>query len=422
MKDLTKILNVLFIVVTLTKTNGQYTTFSPYTRYGIGDINVDGPTFLKGLGGASTSFRQNNKINFCNPASYSEQDTLSFIFNFDLEISHQDFKSNTNKTSNKNFNISSISIGFPITKGFVFSAGITPYSRVGYNLIYEGIFENNEYYNQYFEGKGGINRLFLGTGISLNKYLSMGVNASYIFGSIYHYRKVFVPPYDGSALTIAKNESWHSGWLLNPGVQIIIPTKRLKFIGGISYELENKINYEKNSFVYSEYIETADSSSYNELGKIKIPEKLSAGISLMSKKLNFYFDYKIQKWSNSTLYNESNYNDLKLISAGIEFTPIPLKEIKKSSYWERITFRAGCYQKNLYWQINNKNLTENGISFGVGLPWRNERRMLTNTSINITYNYIWRSKIENNLIKENYHIINLNLSLYDFWFLKSKYD
>lgn len=423
MKKLVKIHFVIAVAFFhLSGAYGQHALYSPYTRYGIGELVVDGTGILKAIGNSSTAFRQNNKINFNNPASYSEQDTLSFIFNFDVEISKQNYLTDNNKISYNNFNITGISLSFPIRKGLVFSTGITPYSKVGYNLLYEGTFDNNETYNQYFEGKGGINRLFLGTGLAINKYLSLGLNASYLFGSIYHYRKVFVPPSDGSALTIGKNEIWHSGWLFNTGAQITIPIKSIKFILGTSYELENNAKYERSSYIYSEYIESADSTIYSEFGKIKIPQKLSFGISLITKNLNLYFDYKSQEWSKSTLYDNSKFNDLKIISGGLEFTPVPLKEIKKSSYWERITYRTGFYKKNLYWQINNKNFIENGISFGIGFPWRNERRMLTNTSINITYNYIWRAKIENNAIKENYHLISINLSLYDYWFLKSKYD
>lgn len=423
MKNLDKIQFVIaFAFLCLFRLNGQYALYSPYTRYGIGEIVVDGTGVLKAIGNSSSAFRQNNKINFNNPASYSEQDTLSFLFNFDVEVSRQNFLTNNKKSSYNNFNITGISLSFPIRKGLVFSSGITPYSKVGYNLLYEGTFDNNETYHQYFEGKGGINRLYLGTGLAINKHISIGLNASYLFGSIYHYRKVFVPPSDGSALTIGKNEIWHSGWLFNTGAQITIPIKSIKFILGTSYELENNVKYERSSYIYSEYIESADSTTYSEFGKIKIPQKLSFGISLVTKNLNLYFDYKSQEWSKSTLYDNSKFNDLKIISGGLEFTPVPLKEIKKSSYWERITLRTGFYQKNLYWQINNKNLTENGISFGVGFPWRNERRMLTNTSINITYNYVWRAKIENSIIKENYHLISINLSLYDYWFIKSKYD
>jgi len=423
MKSIIKFYSILFLHSLIINVYGQYITYSPYTRYGIGDIYFDTPGFLKSLGGSSTAFRQNNKINYSNPASYSEQDTLSFIFNFDFDINNQEFKTNdNNKISYKNFNISGIAIGFPITKGLVLSTGIVPYSKVGYNLLYEGTFENNEIYNQYFEGKGGINRLYIGTGLALNKYLSLGCNASYLFGSIYHNSRALVPPTDGSALTIYKDEVWHSGWSYNAGTQIIIPIKNTKFICGATYEFKSNINYEKSTYIFSEYIESADSISYIENGKIKIPQKYSLGLSFLSNKLNLYFDYKLQKWSNFIFYNNSNFNNSKIISGGIEFTPVPLKEIKKSTYWERITFRTGIYKKDLYWKINNEILTEYGINFGVGLPWINERRLLTNTSINITYTYMWRAKNENKLIKENNHIININLSLYDFWFFKSKYE
>lgn len=98
MKNLDKIQFVIaFAFLCLFRLNGQYALYSPYTRYGIGEIVVDGTGVLKAIGNSSSAFRQNNKINFNNPASYSEQDTLSFLFNFDVEVSRQNFLTNNKK-------------------------------------------------------------------------------------------------------------------------------------------------------------------------------------------------------------------------------------------------------------------------------------------------------------------------------------
>jgi hypothetical protein len=57
------------------------------------------------------------------------------------------------------------------------------------------------------------------------------------------------------------------------------------------------------------------------------------------------------------------------------------------------------------------------MSFGMGLPLGGSKTM-----INLSYELGQRGKIDNVFIKETYGIFSLNLTLYDFWFYKQKYD
>ena len=57
------------------------------------------------------------------------------------------------------------------------------------------------------------------------------------------------------------------------------------------------------------------------------------------------------------------------------------------------------------------------FSLGVGLPLE-----FTKSALNINYSYGIKGTVGNDLIKENYHMISINLSLEAIWFVKRKFE
>jgi len=124
---------------------------------------------------------------------------------------------------------------------------------------------------------------------------------------------------------------------------------------------------------------------------------------------------KWQEWSSYTYLGKSDSlkNSLSL-SAGGQFRPAT-NDI--SSYWKRITYRAGARFNQSYLYLNNTRINEFGISFGFGLPMKKTR-----STLNIAFEAGARGTTQNNLIRENYFRFSLGASIFDRWFLKRKYD
>ncbi|MDN5291603.1 MAG: hypothetical protein PWQ06_1842, partial [Anaerophaga sp.] len=70
---------LLALVVSLT-TYAQKKTYSPFSRYGIGELNTAGYGQNAGMANTGIGVRTNEHLNFMNPASYSAIDTMSFFF------------------------------------------------------------------------------------------------------------------------------------------------------------------------------------------------------------------------------------------------------------------------------------------------------------------------------------------------------
>lgn len=76
---------VLLLVSFISANSQSFVTYSPYSKFGIGEMRVRGYANTKAMGGLSQGIRNEQWINYLNPASYTAQDTMSFVFDFGVE-------------------------------------------------------------------------------------------------------------------------------------------------------------------------------------------------------------------------------------------------------------------------------------------------------------------------------------------------
>jgi hypothetical protein len=189
------------LIFTCSQAFSQTLSNSPYSRFGLGELQNPGFAQNVALGGGGYGWRCDtftpSYINVVNPASFSsfrlttiEMGLLSNTTQF--ETTDQKFKLN-------NTSFGYISVGLPVSKHWGLAFGVMPYTTVGYKISDSQAKDTLGRVNYNYEGTGGLNRVYLGNGFKLlgTKYaertgvdLSAGVNASYIFGSINNIRRV----------------------------------------------------------------------------------------------------------------------------------------------------------------------------------------------------------------------------------------
>jgi hypothetical protein len=142
-------------------------TSSPYSRYGLGEINAR--TYGQGFAlGGTTIALQNDTIpmffiNTSNPASYAgvQLTTAELGMKYNrVRLESSDTKKNLNNAS-----FGYVSIAFPFKKWWGGSFGLLPYSSVGYNLVDQQEIANIGKVNFKYEGTGGISQAYFGTGL-----------------------------------------------------------------------------------------------------------------------------------------------------------------------------------------------------------------------------------------------------------------
>jgi len=401
------------------------TTYSPYSRYGIGQIPTYGFAGTKAMGGISQAVRNPYGINYLNPASYTAQDTMSFILDFGVETGGTKYESQGQTITNGYGGMHHLAISFPITKWWGASLGLAPYSQVGYlikhyetdSIILSSI-GRIKYYNK---GDGGINQVYLGNAFKIFDNLSVGFNLSYFFGSL-NYTNSVVFPSNASKYynTNEKNSIVVSDIAFRFGAQYtkyFNTEKTTYLIVGASIDNETKIRAKRKYLAEWYYSSNSDTISFKDstYGNITFPRNISVGVSYNYKdKIFASAEYSTQNWEDATFFNnKQQFTNSNTYRFGFEYTP---NRTDLKNYYKHISYRVGMHFTNSYLELNNHKIKEFGLSAGLGFPFK------SHTKFNVSYEYLRRGTTQDGLIRETSGIVNFSLTFYDFWFIKRKYN
>ena len=404
---------------------------SPYSRYGLGDLNNNQNTVNRGMGGVSQAYSDPQSVNFINPASYSS--LLLTTFDVGIEGGGRSITDQGNKFSSGFGTLSYLQLGIPVIKNkWGVNLGLRPVTRVSYNIQqgFNGTFFDTLKYpltNKY-EGSGGLYQLYAGTGVRFGNF-SVGVNLGYLFGNIENNTRLIFP--DASIYPSHKMfRTNYSSFFYKLGVQYRAKLgKEMDLTFGASGSLKQNMHarqetlsetlqFDGNSGNYA----TQDTAKYvkGERGTVVYPEEFAVGIMLRKfDKWMIGVDFNTTQWDNYTNFGvkDSLQNAWKL-SIGGQFVP---NAMALSGYWNRVAYRLGAYYGNDYLKLNGINMPTTGFTVGAGLPVRRLPYSNQYSMINLAFELARRGNNQTAL-KENIYRISLGLTLSDKWFIKRKYE
>ena len=397
----------------------QKGTLSPYSFYGLGESLFSGTANQRSMGGLTTHVDSIHH-NVSSPASLAE---LNFVnYNIGANYSNRNFISGANSSNNETAGIDYMTVAVP-TKYFGFGFGLLPKTAVGYRLSVsdeiDGVKSNSNY-----EGSGGINQVFFSLGFSPLKNLGIGASVHYNFGSIF---RAHTRQYDGiDLLSQLNNESELRGveWNLSSYYKIDL-TNQIQM--QLHYVYQPKANLESfNKRYISTFTSLGEQRDTQEVNlsidgldktKSELPAKQTIGGGI-GKSKNWYIGGQWTETDGSidnAFYTVGNvrYESISKISIGGYFIP---EYDSFSSYWKRIVFRIGFFSSKTGMILNDKNIENSGITFGVGLP------VAGFSNINMGLELGKLGAKDESLIEENYVNIRIGFSLNDRWFIKRKYN
>jgi len=423
---LRKIIVAVLTLIVSFSSFAQKNNTSAYSIFGIGDKNNVNTVEQLGMGGMGVSFSDPYHLNFSNPASVA---SLSFTtYAIALENSNRQVDNGVDKQSAAATYLSYLAMGIPLGEKGGFTFGLLPNSSVGYSLTsneYDASDELTEI--TLYNGDGGTNKVFLNFAYKPFKGFSVGVQGNYVFGKI---DNNIISQRAGAPLaTKYETVSNLKGHSINIGFQYETKlTEKVDLSLGAAFDLSNTINADGDEYFYSVALTSFESPrdtilSRSTDGKFKSPLKSSFGAGIGKK--NKWFagvDYSFQKaleFEGNVFTNNTKiaYDDFSKIAVGGFYTP---KFNSITSYWDRVTYRAGLKYEKTGLAVNGDGVGTDftavddfGISFGVGLPLS---KQLSN--INFGFEFGKRGKANSDLVKENYFNFRLSLSLNDRWFKK----
>ncbi len=400
---------------------------SPYSRYGLGELHgKNNSTRLFSMGGIAYGIADPYTLNPVNPASYGVYDSTSFLLETGIKGNFITLR-NTVSTENASYiTLSHFAFGFPITRWWKTSAGILPYSKIGYNVKLTVKIENYSNIVNELIGNGGLNQIYWGNAFNITKNLRLGVNAIYIFGEERNSSLIYFPDSLFIIGTKTLNKTRGSDFLFDWGAQYDIHFKnnRVLTLGG---EYSNQVNFSANRGYISTTLmgghdnlveKIKDTLFYipDEKGTIVVPRRFGMGFSYKKRgKWLIGADYEWENWENYSYFNQSDsLQNAWKIAVGGEFTP---KHTSISPLYTRMSYRMGFRYHQTYINLRNQSINELGISFGVKFPMKRSK-----TSLNLGFEIGQRGTFNEGLLKENFFKINFSVNILEHWFYKRKYQ
>lgn len=408
-----RIKNIIFYVIciwfanqTVSQTNNL--SSSPYSSYGLGVTNSLNTGKINTLGYTGIAMTSNSFINNLNPAAYGSILPNSFFYDIGLKAETIILSESGNSESRINGNFSNLAFAFPLSKNS--GAGITllPYTNVGYNILgVETYIEgSNESFLSNINGTGGLSDLTLNYGYAIKNNFRIGVFGSYLFGSIEEEEIDII----GGIEIYTKEDNYYKGFRFGIGLQYELSDK-ISF--GAITKFPTQLDGKQTQIVSIQKTEPIVNDEF-DLDAFKLPLELGFGLHVkLNKTLFINIDYNRNFW-NETGQNDyiGDYVDQDILGIGAEFTP----NRNGFKYWKRIQYRTGFNIDNGYLSVNDTRINNYTFTFGVGLPMSR----YNNSILNFGYSYGKKGLISNGLIQENYHLLNLNVSLEGHWFVKRK--
>lgn len=405
---------ILLVVILSVVMIAQNSTNSPYTRYGYGQLEDDCFSRSQAMGGTSIGLRTKNSINSANPASYSSIDSTSFIFEMGVSGLLSNFRSGNSQNTTFTGNLDYIALQSPITKWMGLSAGLIPFSYVGYNYNYTDsllIPFEDEYnvYDKTYYGTGGISQVYLGLSFDIADHLALGVNGYYMFGNINHFKAVSYSTSELSTTnTIMQSNLFIRSFNTRFGLQYheTIGDKH-KFTIGAIYEFCSGMNG-----TFEQTTTGTDTIKINSSELFEMPSLYGGGFTYTyDDRLTFGADFTLQEYSKALYYGKRDTlaNRMK-IALGAEYIHNP----RGRDYIDRMAWRLGANYRNSYATVNGIQASEFSITCGVGLPLRTSKTVI---NVNFEYGNIGGMAAT---LKENYIKFGLNFALNETWFIKAK--
>ena len=398
---------------------------SPYSSFGVGNLSPRTNIVMSSMGGVGYALQNPYYINFKNPAAFAAFDSLSFIADLSLSLVNHQLKTERQEQNGTFAQLGYLAIGLPVLKIWRTSFGIMPFSDVGYGIIDTRTKDSIGVINNSYQGSGGLQLLYWGNAFKVCKGLTLGVNLSYLFGTI-NTNNFAEYELDNIFNTMVSNFRYIDGIYVSGGLQYhtTIKEKHTLTIGAV---YENAIKtWSRENLIILNYLESYSPNLYfdtilvrmdKEKSSVKMPQVAGAGIAYGYKdRLTVAADFTWQNWKQFSMSNNKDSLKNNFITAvGVQYIPNPTS----SKYYNKINFRMGTRISTGYMVINGHPISEFAFSFGLGFP---VQTFSSRSSVNIMFEYSKSGTIRNNLILQNYFKLSFSFILQEKWYQRRKLE
>ncbi|MCU0344067.1 MAG: hypothetical protein MUF28_09635 [Ignavibacterium sp.] len=388
---------------------------SVYTRAGIGDLEYGYSAKMIGIGNIGATQLDPDHLIVSNPASWSVLSRTRIEFGLGYRGTLLSDGEQENYTSETEFK--GVTFGVPVSREYGIGAviGLVPYSRISYSA--EKYYPADDIipsYNLFYEGTGGLSKIFLGSSFFLPFGFAGGVTLDYYFGNQNYATTI---KFDDPTYISTKYENVRRSTGFGTTLGLISSNLAREFrIGGIS-DLRLGFSYSYVGDLDTDSLFTQTSlflvdSITNTKAEMKIPARITAGISFaIEEEYNFALDFLFQPMSQYSFNGQpdGNLKDDIRYSTAFEYKP---RRTLGMSTWEQIIWRFGLSYEQTQYTFNGTDINQFSVFGGMSYPFGPDN------TIDLAIEYLNKGTNDNNLIHENAIKIYIGLSFGELWFLR----
>jgi len=400
----------------------QNGTVSPYSYFGIGDLR-SGSTIENQMMGGLSLYTDSIHLTLKNPAGFGKLRLTTYT----AGIGHKEISLNSfsNQEKSSVTNLEYIAIGFPISPKMGAGFGLRPFSSVGYDVLQNTVDPSGNDVTNLYSGTGGLNQVFISLGFAMAKNLNLGATLNFNFGTLESEKTQRT---EGLQFGTRESEaSKINGFDFVYGLTYT-PTIKNKYTLYTSAVVNTQVNLlSENTQTFGSFSQ-ATGSTIEQIDvdlqaqglqntELKIPTIATFGLGFGEEKKWFlgaeYSFQQLSTFENRFLQIQNQeYKDASSYAFGTFYIP---DYASFTSYLKRVTYRAGLRYDMTGIVVNDKEISNLGITFGLGLP-------LGGSFSNLNLGFEWgkRGTTAADLIEEKYFRVNIGLSFNDRWFQKRK--
>lgn len=370
-----------FLLLLLLLIGGSYTHVraqdynSPFTLYGLGELQSDNFARHQAMGGTSIGYRDVRAFAPINPASYSAVGFTTFQAGVNAMRRRIYNESGSNVSDNGSLDY--LALGFPLSRKLKWGAsvGLLPFSSIGYQLEFKqaGVTPPQ---SEIFEGNGSLSKFYFGTGIELVKGLSVGVNAAYLFGNQNNVHFLLLPDSLEYFNLRKSSETNYGDFLFEAGLQYQFNLgKERTLTFGVTSKLPANVNTTRitTALLYLPGVVETPIDTLQLRDTVDFETELPLGIGggvfyRSSDRFSVGIDFFYRKWSEFArgAVVTDPLEDSWQVSAGGSFQPSELND--NVSYLRKITYRVGTKFAQPYWGFSESPYRQVSVSAGLSFP------------------------------------------------------
>jgi hypothetical protein len=384
---------------------------SPYSIYGIGDIDFKPYNRTSGMGGAGLALNSSYYLIDNNPAAIAGLQKSFYTIDAAFTgktVRYSGSPINADNSDNKDFWIKRLSFAVKINNSWASGIGIGQFSNVNYVLSgTKAVDGTTGTYTTYYEGDGGLNEYYWNNAFKIGKRLTLGVKSSILSGSINQTETVIDA---GLSTTLStKIQDYMSKARFQFGAIYTQPLSKTwdlsfggKYIPTVNMRSDRSLTVTDGTSVILD-------DDFIKADRFSLPNTYAGGIALKKRnKITYALDYSYEDWSSLKIKDNGwQLINSSRIAGGIELS-------RQATTWNKQTvekgfFQFGAFYNNSYLQVRNEPIREYGITAGMG------GIIGSGLFYTMSLEAGSRGTKQQNLIKENYIQATFTFSYRDFF-------